>query len=411
MKRFLVNNFILILTMLSFALSNNSCFKLQNTIQDNDDEFKSVAYVALGLLQLHTKEPNEIAAVLDQYRWDGISDIVLIGGVFQTGKDGTIVTGWNKPEWPEVFEGMDYFGKPIDEERHRRMLLSRESLDEVIRYFKEKKMDIWLSQTAAGWLTGGSYGVVLEDPELVQTYSNRLVEFTKELGCIGIDFDHEFPPNEKEAEGYRNMMKTVKDMGIKVSVCAILPTAGPGSIDDPFPGVNLSGHAGKYMQWEKIIEEEMVDYIHVMQYLGYNAESKQLDVEVKYENMGYWEKVFPNEFTENRKVKILAGIGFYSFLPPEYREPGALQSTTGRNIQFLYDNYGPSALEEKVIDNHAIWSTEDVRDIVRHSYDQGWKGVFSWLVQHDVTKDVPDKFSRQKALADEVNRIWAEQGK
>lgn len=406
MKRILKKSFVCTAIAVLLVLNLGSCRDRVYTEESTDGEFKSVAYVALGMLKLHTLEPNQIEAVLDHYRWEGISDIVLIGGVFQTGKNGTIITSWNRPDWPEVYEGLDYFGKPIDEERHRSMLLSRESLEEVIRYFKSRGMDLWLSQTAAGWLTGGSFGIILENPELRETYATKLVDFAKEMGCIGIDFDYEFPPTEIEAEGYRELMKTVKNTGMKVSVCAILPTVGEGSIDAPIPGIDLAGHAGKYMQWEKIIEEEMVDYIYVMQYLGYNPETKQFDVDVKYDKMATWEKVFPNEFTENRKVKFLAGIGFYSFLPPEYREPGDLKRTTGRSIQFLYDTYGGSALEDKVIDGHAVWSTEDVKDIVRHAKNQGWTGVFTWLVQHDVTKEVPDKYSRQKALAEEVENIW-----
>jgi hypothetical protein len=399
-------NYILIILLAAGCFT--ACKSESKPTQTKDKEFISLAYVSLSMMKMHTMEPQEVAPALDKYRWDGISDIALIGGIYMTGKDGSIITQWNKDEWPEVFEGEDYLGRPINEKRKREHLCSKEVIDEVVKYFNQKGMKLWLSQTAAGWLTGGSLGVVLEDEALTKAYAPKLKAFAKQFKCIGVDFEWEFPPNELQAKGYRLLMKEVKNLGMKVSVCAIRPTAGKEYLDQCIePEANINGHAGQFMKWEEIINEEMADYINVMQYLGYNAANKELDVAIKGQKMAEWETIYPNEFTANRKVKMLSGVGYYSFLMPEYRKEG---KKGGKNIQYLYDTYGKEALENKVVDGHAIWSTTDVREIVKMAKKNGWSGVFTWLVSHDVTTDVEDKYSRQKALAEEVEKIWSEEG-
>ncbi|MEC3907219.1 glycoside hydrolase family 18 protein [Tamlana sp. 2201CG12-4] len=403
MKKKLTNVTSVFLICLT-VLSQYGCKSGKTVQNDTEKEFISLAYVSLSMLKLHKANPEEIKAILDNYRWDGISDIVLIGGIYMTGKEGSIITSWNRSEWPEVFEGVDYLDRPINEKHKRNMLCSKEVVNAVVDYFKQKDMKLWLSQTAAGWLTGGSFGVVLEDKGMTKEYALKLYRFAKDFGCVGVDFDWEFPPNKIQAEGYRDLMKQVKDLGMKVSVCAIRPTAGKEYLDQAIePEANINGHAGKFMKWEEIINDQMVDYINVMQYLGYNPKTKQLDVNIKAEKMAEWEKIYPNEFTENRNIDFLCGIGYYSFLLPEFKKNG---KKGGKNLQFIYDNYGAEALGKKVVEGHAIWSTSDVSEIVKYAKKQGWSGVFTWLVSHDVTNEVDDEYSRQRALANEVEKIW-----
>jgi len=378
-----------------------------NTASKNnpiDESFMSLAYVSMPHLKLHEVEPEDVKSILDSYRWEGISDIALINGVYMTGKDGSIITRWNESEWPEVFEGEDYLGRPIKEQALRNRLCSREVVDEVMYYFKKKGMKLWVSQKAAGWLTGGSLGVVLEDEKMTKDYAVRLEKFVRQLGFVGVDFDWEFPPNKIQAVGYRRLMKAVKEAGLKVSVCAIRPPKGMAYGDMCIPRkADENGPAGQYMAYDKIIGEQMVDYINVMQYLGYNPQTGQMDVEVKKAKMGEWENFYPEGFTAKQKVKFLCGIGYYSYLIPEYAKEG---EKGGKNMSFLYETYGEEALNEKVINGHAVWSTTDVREIVKYAKKQGWNGVFTWLVTHDFNNDIPVEYSRQNALAEEVNHIW-----
>jgi len=399
----------IILYLITLALFSGFCACVNTASKNNstDESFMSLAYVSMPHLKLHEAEPEDVKLLLDAYNWEGISDIALINGVFMTGKDGSILTRRNETEWPEVFEGEDYFGRPIKEQALRNRLCSREVVNEVMHYFKSKGMTLWVSQKAAGWLTGGSLGVVLEDETMTKDYAIRLESFVRELGFIGVDFDWEFPPNKIQAVGYRRLMKEVKQAGLKVSVCAIRPPKGIAYGDMCIaPEADKNGPAGQYMAYDKIIGEQMVDYINVMQYLGYNPQTKQMDVEVKKAKMAEWESFYPEGFTANQKVKFLCGIGYYSYLIPEYAKDGA---KGGKNMSFLYEKYGEEALNKKVINGHAVWSTTDVRDIVKYAKKQGWNGVFTWLVTHDFDNGVPLKYSRQKALAEEVNTIWAEE--
>ena len=55
-----------------------------------------------------------------------------------------------------------------------------------------------------------------------------------------------------------------------------------------------------------------------------------------------------------------------------------------------------------------MWTTDDVRDIVKTAKAKGWSGVFTWVVSHDFTLEHPLKYNRQQALAEEVEKIWKE---
>lgn len=375
-----------------------------------EKDFISLAYVALNFLQLENREASEVKDVLNQYNWRGISDVALIGGVFTAGKDGTLLVSWNKEEWPAVYEGLDYKNDSIDEQAKRDKLCSKEVIKEVLKYFKKRKIDIWLCETAYSWITGGSLSVVVENSEMTRLYAKRLCGLARELGCIGVDFDWEFPPTARQAQGYRELMQECKGLGMKVSVCAIQPTVTKEYQDKCFPdNVGFNNHEAKYMKWEEIVDKEIVDHINVMQYLGYNPQQKQMDVNVKYEKMGIWEKAYPNEFTEDRKINMLCGIGFYSFMLPEAKVGKNIKGNGALNFTRLYEKYGDAAYTDRVLGNeHTVWTTDDVRDIVKTAKERGWKGVFTWLVSHDFTLEHPLKYNRQQALAEEVEKIWKE---
>lgn len=378
------------------------------TAKEKEKDFISLAYVSLSLLNMHKMQASEVKDLLDRYNWRGISDVALIGGIFMTGQDASIMVSWEKKSWPAVYEGVDYKGDSIDEQRQRDMLCSKKVVREVIKYFKKKKIDIWLCQTAYGWLTGGSLGVVLEDHEKTLLYAQRLNHFARELGCIGLDFDWEFPPTARQAQGYRELMQESKRLGMKVSVCAIQPTVDKAYQDNCFlDNAGINNHEGKFMKWEEIIGKEMVDHINVMQYLGYNPKQKRMDVNVKYEKMGIWEKAYPDEFTSTGKIKMLCGIGFYSFMLPEAKVGKQITGKGTLNFNQLYEKYGEGAYTDEVVGGeHAVWTTNDVRDIVKKAKARGWKGVFTWLVTHDFTLKHPLQYNRQQALAEEVENIW-----
>lgn len=375
-----------------------------------EKDFISLAYVSLPFLKMHELKQDEVYEVLNQYNWNGISDVALIGGVFTAGQDGSLVVSWNKKSWPEPFEGLDYKGDSIHEQQRRDVLCSKGMIKRIVKYFKDKDIDIWLSEQGYGWLTGGSLGKILEDHKMTLQYAKRLNKLARQLGCVGLDFDWEFPPTARQAEGYRELMCESKRLGMKVSVCAIQPTVNKAYQDNCFPDdAGVNNHEGKYMKWEEIIGEEMVDHINVMQYLGYNSESKAMDVNVKYDKMKVWEQAFPKEFTSEGNIKMLCGIGFYSFMLPEARAKQGIKGKGTLNYNQLYEKYGEAAYTEKVVGGeHAVWTTDDVREIVKTAKARGWRGVFTWLVSHDFTLKHPLKYNRQQALAEEVEKIWEE---
>ena len=383
------------------------------TAQAKQDRFVSLAYVWLHHLKMDKLTAEQVAPTLDRYNWNGISDVALIGGAFMAGQDATVVTAWNRATWPPVAEGKDYRNEPLDEQGKRERLCSKEVLKAVVQYYKKKGIKVRLCEQGYGWLAGGSLSVVVKDPVKTKRYAEAMCKLAKELDCNGLDFDWEFPTTAEEAEGYRLLMREVKRRGFLVSVCAIQPTVDRTYMDNCFPDdAAVNNHVGKYMKWEKIINEGIADEINVMQYLAYNPERKQMDVNKKMEKMSIWEKAFPNEFTAQRKVKLLCGVGYYSFMLPEAKVGKKIKGKGTLNFPALYEKYGNLAYTQRNIRNeHTVWTTRDVRDIVRQAKERGWGGVFTWVVSHDFTIDHPTEFNRQQALADEVERIWKEDKK
>lgn len=129
---------ILIILLLVVNLS----MVISQPITAKEKDFISLAYVSLSMLNMHKLEASEVKPLLDKYNWNGISDVALINGVFMTGKDGSIITSWNRDEWPTVFDGIDYKGDSIDEQKQREMLCSKKVVKEVVKYFKKKGIDI-----------------------------------------------------------------------------------------------------------------------------------------------------------------------------------------------------------------------------------------------------------------------------
>ena len=366
-------------------------------IPTGEDHFISGAYVSSNLIGLSKKTPEEIPAFLDQWRWEGISDIYLISGIFVAGQDGTVVTTSNKDQWPPVYEWTNA-GKKVNDQLERDRLLSPESVKVLVSYFKNKKMNIWLSERTAGWLQGGSFEAVVVEDAKIERYVDQLCALAKELGCVGLDFDWEFPQNPKHAEGYRKVMASCKKQGLKVSVCAISPTV---PADFPNAG-SINNHVGRFMKYEELIKNGMVDNINVMQYLAFNPATQKLDVKVKADYMRVWENAFPAEFTSKKKVNMLTGIGFYSY---------GIHGDRGKlNFTKLFEKYGEESYYNEVIGGkHCVWTPYDVQKLVRQAKDRKWRGVLTWLVTHDFTVEHPDMASRQHALAQEVYKIWDEE--
>lgn len=102
--------------------------------------FISLAYLSLSYTRMNKMTANEVKPFLDQYRWNGITDVALTQGLFYAGKDGTLLTAWNKEEWPSVFEGKDYKNDPVIEQNKRNVLCCRTVIKEVVRYFKKKRL-------------------------------------------------------------------------------------------------------------------------------------------------------------------------------------------------------------------------------------------------------------------------------
>lgn len=112
----------------------NLSMVISQPITAKEKDFISLAYVSLSMLNMHKLEASEVKPLLDKYNWNGISDVALINGVFMTGKDGSIITSWNRDEWPTVFDGIDYKGDFIDEQKQREMLCSKKVVKEVVKY-------------------------------------------------------------------------------------------------------------------------------------------------------------------------------------------------------------------------------------------------------------------------------------
>ena len=365
-------------------------------------DFVSLAYVSTGVFEDNDPSRIDIADVLNKSRWNGITDVVLIGNLFMAGQDGTMITSWNQENWPAPFEGQYYDGTPIDEKKERAKLLSERSLRFLSDYFHKKQINIWISVTAYGWLTGGSLGEVAKDESKIDTFMNDVCTLAYEMGAVGVDFDWEFPMNEEESAGYRKMFSICKTRGLKVSVCAIRPTVDPSRIED----TSFNDHYGKYMKWESIIDDALVDNINVMNYVALDDQNECMSLEVKKDLMEEWENWYPEEFTSNKKVNMMLGIGYYGYLIP-----GKGDSSDSRELGMrdLYEMYGKEAYDTPTVaGKYATWSPSDVRQMVRMAYERGWSGVFTWLVTHDFDKTHCDSHSLQYALNQEMQNIWNE---
>lgn len=355
--------------------------------EQSKNEFLSLAYLSTSMIGLYQVAPENVASYLDKYHWGGISDVAIIKGVFMTGKDGSIITSWNKETWPEVSEeAITYENKKLDENKERNSLCSKEVVIETIKYFKRKGVRIWFCQQGYGWLSRNtSQEIVLQNPELTKKYANNLINLCKEFDCYGVDFDDEFP-SAAATEGYHNLMRMTKASGFKVGVCAQQTYEAQAHAD---------------MNWEKIVSEGIVDHINSMHYTaGLCAdESSEARMKVRVDAIDGWEQNFPQCFKGNdTKVKFLSGIGYYTSKKPAL------------NMMKLYEKYGEKAYTQGTFDDETFaFTTDNVKAAVQLAKDRGWAGVFTWLTSHDFTTDHPAEYSRQKALESQVNKIWSQE--
>lgn len=349
---------------------------------DKIGECRSLTYIPFPMLGYQKMTVDEVRAHLNSFRWEGVTDAAIFGGMFYAGKDGTLLTAWNKDEWPEMYEGTDYYGKPIDETPFRNRLASKEIVQTVVDFLKQKDIKVWCSLSSYGWFCGASLTPVVKDEKLTEKFAGELCDFAAEFGCAGIDFDWEFPPTKAEADGYIRLMGLCKARGYQTSVCAILPQTAPN------------------MDWNKIINEKKVDYINVMQYLTYDSSQGKLTTAAKRSSMRAWETQYPKQFTAKRDVQFLCGIGYYSYVMPGC-------SDKALSFMKLYEKYGDAAYDNAVINGeHAVWTCQDVRTLTRMGYDNGWGGVLTWFLADDFTVSHPDKYSRQYNMSLELNDIW-----
>ncbi len=382
MKRLLFILTILAILPLMACSKNEPSTQEEDLSKDSpcDEEFISMAYLSMYMGYMQNMTKDDVVPYLDNYRWEGISDIAFIDGNFFPGKDGTLLTGWNKDEWPPICE--TYMGEKIDEPYCRSLLVSKEVMTEAINFFRNKGIRIWMSVTSSGWDQGGSISIICENPKLIEKFADEICAFCREFGVYGVDFDWEFPRTKAESDGYRNLIKRIHDSGYKTSVCATVPT------NHGYPV-----YFGQYMDFDEMIDNDVVDQIHHMQYVGFDESKQCIDLNVKKKNMEAWEKSFPVQFTDKRKARLMTGIGFYSYY--------------GTPLGQLFDKYGLDFYYMNgVLPNDGYYTPDNVKELVRYAHEMGWGGVFTWLVTHDLSKEHPDCVSLQYALGDEVQHIW-----
>lgn len=385
-------------------IPENSPQKEEEETNPNDEvfpepinhDFISMAYLASNLIGLHKQQPENVTSFLNKYHWEGISDVIIIKGIFMMGKDGTLITGWNKDDWPDISkEAIDYNGENLDEQKEREKLCSKEIVEETVKYFKRKGIRIWFSQQGYGWLSRKtSQEITLKNLGLTQNYAQTLTALCKEFGCYGVDFDDEFPSKEAVA-GYRFLIKYVKEAGLQVSLCL---------------QSDYQSKPHEVLNFHEMIANGIVNHIHCMQYTaGLIADpSTEARLKVRANTLEAWEKAFPSSFQGNQnQVKFLSGIGYYTNgssplnMMKLYNKFGEKAFTDG-----IFHNLSPSKGEEKV---YYVFTLDNIKGIVRQAKERGWSGVFIWLTSHDFTTDFPDKYSRQISLREEIETIWKQE--
>lgn len=353
-------------------------------------EFVGLTYVALSFLNLQRDGLIDPVPVLDEYRWNGLTDVVLIDGVCHAGRDGSLIYKERNEPFPEPVVFTNASGVAQSEAADWSRLCSTQTIRGVVRYFQQQGLRVWIAVTTPAWMEGGSLAVVCEDAALTEKYGVHLANHAKDLGCVGVDFDWEFPASREQADGYLRLIETVRCQGLRTGICALsLPT--PGS-------------AERYMNYDRLIEERLVDHIGVMHYHGYNPATGLMEISRKMQVSNQWKAKYPALFKRDTPIQMLNGIGFYSHRAS--RAPG--EAFAELSMQRLYSEYGDRLLGRREVEGHAYWRPRDVEEIIQRSRQDGWSGCMSWLVSHDVKKTAPDEVSLQHAWAKAYAEIHAE---
>lgn len=365
--------------------------------------FISAAYFSPNLVVGWS--PTDFAtckAVLDRWEWDGLSDVILIETLFTNGMDGSLVHQWNKDEWPQTWEEVhgDTPGGSTPEQYIRDKLCSREVIEQMVHYFRMKGIRVHIAITATGWLTPGSLGAVMDSNELCDKYSDNLMAFAESLGVYGIDFDYEFPTTARHREGYHRIIKRIMDSeNFHVSICAIQPIEFE------------MDYASNYI-------DQAVNTINEMAY-SYNVDGKVRHTNNFFNNFpnlkdDYGLNPNPNKDDE---TGLLIGIATYG---RNDSDPSLF-----KNGMDLWDDFGMSGLTPLALNSEGMPSnTEyekwhgDVRvntpngayQMVLNAHSMGARGVFTWLMTHDFEVIIPEKYRIQHAIAQAVEKVWAEEG-
>ncbi|MFI3332833.1 MAG: glycosyl hydrolase family 18 protein [Rikenellaceae bacterium] len=380
-----------------------------DTEQDPDDEdvgypepydydFISQAYFSLMLAGVDEYDVEYNNALLDNYRWEGISDVVLIKEMFVAGIDGSLCHEWNSDEWPMTIEEVGtewasaWNGGGWAEATKRSQLCSREVIEGLVHYFKKKGIRVHISLGHYEWENPGSEGYCLLDDELTAKLGANLREFASSIGVEYLDFDIEFPTTTKMCENYVSLIQGCKDAGFHTSMCVI----------DPYE--NWTG--GDDLNFPEIIANKTIDTFNTMQYLGNSGIVPTSSDRVSVMNL--WKYKYPEIFdTESTKAEVgaLMGVGFYGQRLTGY---SSLATASNPNFPTLYNSYGMTALSDgNIAGDYGVFTTDEVYKVVWAAKNMGCRGVMTWLVTHDFDKTFPDKYSRQYALATAVQEIWA----
>ena len=191
-----------------------------------------------------------------------------------------------------------------------------------------------------------------------EKFAEQLIQFALENELDGIDFDWEFPKTSAEIAGYVELMKTIQENGLLVSVALY-----------PFEGMNLAPYAN-------------VDRIYIMSY----------DRDIQHST--YEQGIADVEFFLGAGVpaeKLFLGIPFYG------------RQTISPGKAFTYAEivaaYAPPA-DTNEVENIYFNGIQSVRDKTRYAYESGIGGIMIW----ELAQDTQDETSLLSAVGKSVQQ-------
>ncbi|NQU29554.1 MAG: hypothetical protein HQ525_02700 [Anaerolineae bacterium] len=187
-----------------------------------------------------------------------------------------------------------------------------------------------------------------------EKFAEELIQFALENNLDGIDFDWEFPQTSAEIAGYMELMKTIRDSGLIVSVALY-----------PFEEFDLAPYAD-------------IDRIYIMSY------------ERGLQHSTYEQSIRDVEFFLDAGVppeKIFLGIPFYG------REMAYPQRAF--TYAEIVDAYAPSA-ETNEVENIYFNGIQSVRDKTRYAYENEFGGIMIW----ELAQDTQDETSLLRAIGE-----------